>query len=173
MWSELTSNSWHLEPPTPETEALFGSLPPSVWAKSEIMNGPRFGWQCVSFSARCSQQASVPWKDHISELTYYVIIWVKWTNHASNIDVSNYETMSAANEDRYVLAQPQPMYWEVSVWVYGGKLSLASDWNFDHCHDSAVFRPRSWDWRSLRWFWAPWGCSLSSATHIIGETVTE
>ena len=31
------------------------------------------------------------------------------------IDGSNYETMSAANEDHYDQSQPQHMYWEVSV----------------------------------------------------------
>ena len=49
---QLTSNSWHLGQHTPETEALFGSLSPSVWAKSEIINGPRFGWQNVLVSVQ-------------------------------------------------------------------------------------------------------------------------
>ena len=40
---------------------------------------------------------------------------MKWTSVILIIDGSNYETMSAVNEDHYALSQPRPMYWEVSV----------------------------------------------------------
>jgi len=40
---------------------------------------------------------------------------VKWTSLVLIIDGSNYETMSAANEDHYDPSQPQPMYWEAAV----------------------------------------------------------
>ena len=71
---------------------------------------------------------------------------MKWTSLVLIIDGSNYETMSAANEDHYDPSQPQPMYWEVSVLQ-----KIESGYNFDHSphdsDDSAVFRPRSWGWR--------------------------
>ena len=71
---------------------------------------------------------------------------MKWTSLVLIIDGSNYETMSAANEDHYDPSQPQPMYWEVSVLQ-----KIKSDYNVDHSphdsDDSAVFRPRSWGWR--------------------------
>ena len=64
--------------------------------------------------------------------SYGLLIWVKWTSLVLIIDGSNYETMSAANEDHYATSQPQPMYWEVSVLQ-----KIESGYNFDHSpHDS-------------------------------------
>ena len=62
---------------------------------------------------------------------------MKWTSLVLIIDGSNYETMSAANEDHYATSQPQPMYWEVSVLQ-----KIESGQNFDHSLMTRLFSGR-------------------------------
>ena len=62
---------------------------------------------------------------------------MKWTSLLRIIDGSNYETMSAANEDHYATSQPQPMYWEVSVLQ-----KIESGQNFDHSRMTRLFSGR-------------------------------
>ena len=62
---------------------------------------------------------------------------MKWTSLVLIIDGSNYETMSAANEDHYDPSQPQPMYWEVSVLQ-----KIESGQNFEHSRMTWLFSGR-------------------------------